>query len=154
MKRVVGGVVLLLAVLVFGLAPARGEDPKTAAAVKDLDATLTKAFKDKDLKTLEKYTAPDFIAISPLGKVHNRKEYFDHLGKTTVKFDDLKETDVKVRVLGDTAVVTGLLEIKASGGTKDISGEYRWTRTYAKKGADWFVLSEQHTYVLPAAPPK
>jgi ketosteroid isomerase-like protein len=154
MKRVVGGAVLLVAILAFGLAPVFGEEQKTADAVKALDAKLTDAFKNRDVKTLEKFTAADFIAISPTGKVHDRKEFFERMGKSTLKVADLKETDVKVRVLGDTAVVTGLLEIKASTDTKDISGDYRWTRVYAKKGADWMVLSEQHTFVLPATPPK
>jgi ketosteroid isomerase-like protein len=152
MKRVIGGAVVLAGLMAFGVTSAFGEDQKTGDAVKDLDMKLTEAFKTKDVKTLEKYLAPNFIAISPTGKVHDRKAFFDHLAKSTLKVTDLKETDIKVRVLGDTAVVTGVLEIKASTETKDTSGEYRWTRVYAKKGSDWSVLSEQHTYVLPAAP--
>jgi len=153
------GVALVLAVFAGGLTLARGEenkaaDDKTADAVKALDTKLTDAFKIRDVKTLDKYSADDYIAIDPLGRVHDKKKYLEHLSKGTAKFDTLKETDQKVRMFGDTAVVTGLLNIKAMVGDKDISGDYRWTRVYTKKGNDWLCVTEQHTFVQPKEPGK
>ena len=144
MKKV--GVALLAAVLAYGLTPARADDKDD---LKALDAKLTDAFKARDVKTIDKYTADDYIAIDPQGRVHDKKKHLEHLSKGTVKFDDLKETDVKVRVFGETAIVTGLLTLKGMVLDKDISGDYRWTRVYNKKGGDWQCVSEQHTYVLP-----
>lgn len=145
MKKV--SVMLLLAVLTFGQTPARGEEKKDD--LKALDAKLTNAFKDRDVKTLDKFTAPDYVAIDPLGRVHEKKKYLEHIGKGTAKFDEVKETEVKVRIFGDTAVVTGLLYLKGTARDKDISGDYRWTRVYAKKGGEWLCVAEQHTYVQP-----
>ena len=80
--------------------------------------------------------ADDYILIDPRGRVHTKEQYLEHLskGKANPKFEDLKETDVKVRVFGDTAVVTGLLHVKGKLQDKDVSAEYRWTRVYNKKG--------------------
>jgi ketosteroid isomerase-like protein len=149
MKRV--GAVLLTAILAFGLTLARGEEKADSASddLKALDAKLTEAFKKHDVKTLEKYTADDVIVIDPLGRVHDKKQYFAHLNKGNTTINELKESDVKVRIFGDTGVVTGLLTLKAMVKDKDISGEYRWTRVYNKKGGEWQVVAEQHTYVYP-----
>jgi ketosteroid isomerase-like protein len=149
MKRV--GMVLLLATLAFGLSPARGEDKKadTVSDLKALDAKLTDAFKARDVKTLDKYTAEGYIEIDPRGGLHTKKQFLEHLTKGTAKFEDLKETEVKVRVYGDTAVLTGLLHLKGTVGDKDISGDYRWTRVYNKKDGEWLCVTEQHTYVHP-----
>jgi len=146
------GVVLLAAVLASGLTPTRGEEKKADKAADDLkalDAKLTEAFKNHDVQMLDKYTANDYIAIDPLGRTHEKKKYLDHISKGIAKFDELKETDVKVRVFGNTAVVTGLLHIKGMAKDKDISGAYRWTRVYNKKGGEWQCVAEQHTFVEP-----
>jgi len=148
MKKV--GAALFVAVLVLSQTPARGEDKK-GEDLKALDAKLTDAFKNHDYKLIESHAADDIIFIDPLGRVHNRQQYFEHLGKGNLKISELNESDVQVRHLGNTGVVTGLLTLKAMVGEKDISGEYRWTRVYSKKGKDgeWKVVAEQHTYVLP-----
>jgi len=149
MKKV--GTVLLMATLAVGLSPVRGQDKKadTVAELKALDAKLTDAFKARDVQILDKYTAKGYLEIDPRGGLHNKKQYLEHLSKGTAKFEDLKETDVKVRVYGNTAIVTGLLHLKAMVQDKDISGDYRWTRVYNKKGDEWLCVNEQHTYVIP-----
>ena len=154
MKR--AGAVLLTAILACGLAPVRGEEKgeKGSGELKALDAKLTDAFQKGDWKTLEKHTADDALFISPTGRTHNKKEHFERLGMAEAKVAELKETDVKARVNGDTGVVTGLLHLKGMVKDKDISGEYRWTRVYTKKDGMWLVILEQHTYVQPKEQPK
>jgi ketosteroid isomerase-like protein len=144
------GAVLFVAILALSQAPARGEDKKEKAAdLKALDAKLTQAFKNHDVKTLEEHAADHMMVIDPLGRVHNKKQYFEHLEKGTAKISELSESDVHARQYGDTGVVTGMLTLKAMANGKDISGDYRWTRVYVKINGDWKVVSEQHTYVLP-----
>ena len=145
--------VLFMAILAVGLSPARGDDKKaeTAAELKALDAKLTDAFKSHDFEMIGKHIADDYILIDPRGGVHKKEQYLEHLskGKGNPKFEDLKETDVNVRVFGDTAVVMGLLHVKGKVQDKEISPEYRWTRVYNKKGDEWHCVHEQHTYVVP-----
>ena len=71
------------------------------------------------------------------------------MAKGTAKIEELKESDVHVRDFGKTAVVTGLLHLKATVEKNDIGGEYRWTRVYNKKGDKWLCVYEQHTFVTP-----
>jgi ketosteroid isomerase-like protein len=151
MKRLSAVLLLVVAILAFGLTPARADDKDD---LKTLDAKLTDAFKARDVKTLDKHTADDFVAIGPLGKVRDKKQYLEHLSKGKAVLEDVKESDIKARVFGETGVVTGVLTIKGKVEDKDIGGDYRWTRVYHKKGGDWLVIVEQHTYVFPKEPGK
>jgi ketosteroid isomerase-like protein len=149
MKKI--SAVVLMAIAVVGLSSARAEDKAdTASELKALDAKLTEAFKKHEYETLSKHIDDEYVLIDPRGGVHTKKQYLEHLTKGTSKVTDLKETDVKVRVFGDTAVVTGLLGVKGTGeDKKEVSAEYRWTRVYNKKGGEWLVVVEQHTVVIP-----
>ena len=138
---------VLVAILTVGLSAARGQD--AASDLKALDAKLTDAFKTRDYQMLGKHLADGYTLIDPRGGVHSKKQYLKHLADGTAKVKDLKETDVKVKVFGDTAFVTGLLHVKGKEKDKEVSAEYRWTRVYNKSGDEWRCVLEQHTYVLP-----
>lgn len=149
MKKICAG--LFVAIMTVGLSPARGEDKNAdiASNVKALDAKLTAAFIARDFQTLGKHMDEGYVIIDPRGEVHSKTKYLKHLTDGTSKVKDLSETDVKVRVFGDTAVVTGLLKVKGKAEDKDVSAEYRWTRVYNKSGDEWLCVLEQHTHVQP-----
>ncbi len=147
MKRAGAMLVLFAAVLAVGLAPVYGAE--AGDDLKGLDAKITAAVKAGDAKTVGKYLADDYMVIDPLGRTHTKKSYLGYIEKDIAKFDQLSEMDVKVKTFGDAAVVTGVLNIKGKVNDKDVSGEYRWTRVYHKKGDDWQIIVEHHTYIHP-----
>jgi ketosteroid isomerase-like protein len=148
MKKI--SAVLVMVILAVGLSSARGQEKKgdTVAELKALDAKLTDAFKTHDLQKLGKHIDDEYMLIDPRGGVHNKKQYLEYMAEGPSKVKDLKETDVKVRVFGETAVVSGLLHVKGKVDDKDIHAEYRWTRVYNKRGNEWLCVLEQHTHVL------
>jgi ketosteroid isomerase-like protein len=145
MKR--AAAVLVTAALAVGLTPAYGEEK--ADDLKALDAKITAAVKSGDAREVGKYLADDYMVVDPLGRTHTKKSYLGYIEKDIAKFEDLKETDVKVRTFGDAAVITGLLHIKGKVNDKDVGGEYRWTRVYHKKDGGWQIIVEHHTFVHP-----
>lgn len=145
MKRFIAA--KLIAIVALGVSVSYAQD--AASDLKALDAKLTEAFKTRDVKLLGKHMADDYIIVDPRGDVHNKKKYLKHLSEGTAKFEELKETDVKVYITGDTGVVTGLLHVKGKEKDKAIHAEYRWTRVYNKKGETWTCVAEQHTHVMP-----
>jgi ketosteroid isomerase-like protein len=149
MKKI--SAVLVMVILTVGLSSAPGQEKKadTVSELKELDAKLTDAFKAHDLQKLGKHIDDEYMLIDPRGGVHNKKQYLEHLTGSPPKVKDLKETDVKVRVFGDTAVVTGMLHVKGKVEDKDVNAEYRWTRVYNKRGDEWRCVLEQHTHVVP-----
>jgi hypothetical protein len=56
-----------------------------------------------------------------------------------------------VRVLGEAAVVTGRITVKAAYKGQDISGSYRFTDVFARNGGRWVCVASQSTMVPLAA---
>ena len=138
--------VLLVTFLALGLSTAFGQE---GAELKTLDAKLTDAFKARDFQMLGKHMADDYTLVDPRGGTHTKTQYLKHLKDGTAKFEELKETDVKAKIFGDTGVVTGVLHVKGKAEGKTINAEYRWTRVYSKKGGEWLCVLEQHTHIVP-----
>ena len=54
---------------------------------------------------------------------------------------------LRVRVFGNTAVVTGSDTEKSTEGGKDTSGKYIWTDVFVKQNGKWRAVSSQITKV-------
>ena len=62
-----------------------------------------------------------------------------------LKIESSKIEDMKVRVYGDTAVVTYATTDKGTYKGRDISGQYRWTDVFVKQNGKWQLVSGQGT---------
>jgi ketosteroid isomerase-like protein len=54
---------------------------------------------------------------------------------------ELTEEDLQVRVHGDVAVTFVVLAIRGTIDGADVSGRYRYTRTWARAAGDWQVIA-------------
>ena len=118
-----------------------------------LERDGAEAAKRRDVSFSEKLEAPDFLFIDPSGMVHTREEDLALSRSGDLKFESLNLDDMKVRVYGDTAVVTGQSTVKGTYKTQDISGKYRWTDVFVKRGGEWKVVNAQLTMVQAGPPP-
>ena len=67
-----------------------------------------------------------------------------------VKFDKIDYSDTKIRVYGDSAVVTTTADVVGhSKTTGDLSGRYRYTRVYTRHNKDgaWRIVSFEYSRV-------
>ena len=62
-----------------------------------------------------------------------------------IKLESDEPSDMKVRVYGNTAVVTGKANIKGTIAGKDASGTVAFTRVWVKKGGKWMTVALQQT---------
>jgi hypothetical protein len=56
---------------------------------------------------------------------------------------------MKVRIYGDTAIVTGRSDAKGVVGGRELKGPVMFTRVYVKKGGKWQSVAFQQTPVVP-----
>jgi ketosteroid isomerase-like protein len=62
-----------------------------------------------------------------------------------VHYDSIQITDMKVRVYGNTAIVTARAEVKGNDLGEDFSGPYRFTRVWVRRNGRWQAVSYQAT---------
>lgn len=109
--------------------------------IESLEAAWRNAELSNNVGEMGKLLADDYIGISANGTVQTKAETIDARRAGTVRIKSLDLTDVKVRVYGDTAVVTSKAALVGENGQSDMSGNYRYTRVYNRRLGQWKIVS-------------
>ena len=135
-----GKIILLVTALCSGLATglvaSSEEDAKAVAA---LDTKYQAAVKSNDAATMDQILADDFVLVNGRGKVSSKTDLIESARKKDVIYErqDEEPGTQKVRVWGDTAVVTALLWIKAAQTGKPIDYKLWFSDTYVRTPLGW-----------------
>ena len=112
---------------------ASGEDEQ---ALLQLERDWSEAFVKKDVATLDRIMANEFQANWP-AFVGNKKQYLGLVKGGTAKAQSSANSEMKAFVLGDMAIVHGLVTEQSSVAGKDTSGQYRYTDVFVKRDGRW-----------------
>jgi ketosteroid isomerase-like protein len=129
------------------------EDAKAVAA---LDTKYQAAVKANDTTTMDQILADDFVLVTGRGKVFSKADLLDSARKKEVTYErqDEEPGSQKVRVWGDTAVVTALLWIKSVQGGKPADYKLWFSDTYVRTPTGWRYVFGQASLPLPKPDPK
>jgi ketosteroid isomerase-like protein len=129
-------------------APA-GDGSRTVAA---LDTEYQAAVKRNDAATMDRILADDFVLVTGRGKTYNKADLLAEARKKSTVYERQDELEQKVRVWGDTAVVTALLWLKGTDEGKPFDRKLWFSDTYVRTPAGWKYVFGQASLSLPAAP--
>src|SRR5215471_21425289 len=102
MKHLFAITLLVLTACGFAFGDQASDERELTQLVKDLNAAIVKP----DIAVLERVLDKDYTHYRPHGNVENRAQYLEDRKTGSVDFDSLVADDIKVRVYGDTAIVT------------------------------------------------
>lgn len=100
-----------------------------------------------DLKTLDRMMADDWAGLDFQGNAETKTQAMANLKAGTSTTQSIELGPMKVRVFGDTAIVTGSDTEKSTYKGKDSSGKYVWTDIFVKRNGKWQAVSSQSTKV-------
>ena len=102
---------------------------------------LEKAFADaiikNDLKSIGRIVADDWIIIDPNGEIVDRTRFFEVIKSGALTHDTMHSEDFRVRVYGDSAVVTGVTRAKGKFMGQEFSTRERATDVFVKRVGRW-----------------
>ena len=126
---------------------------KTVAA---LDTKYQAAVKSNDADTMDQILADDFVLVTGRGKIFSKADLIESARKKEVAYERQEEEPgtQKVRMWGDTAVVTALLWIKAAQGGKPVDYKLWFSDTYVRTPAGWRYVFGQASLPVPQAESK
>lgn len=140
-----------MTLLVLALASARVVAAQTGQAEQEVRAVL-KQMIDADLEhdaaALDRTTTDDYTITRDNGIVRNKAETLQGIRNGSTKFESFNVSDIRVRIYGQTAVVTFHEAIKGSRAGKDMSGEFREVRVFVKRGSNWRAVLAQRTRII------
>jgi ketosteroid isomerase-like protein len=170
--------VALVALNLTGCQPAEGPTTNTAPPVvretpPDVGAITTelmriendwpRVIKERDVEAIRKVEAEDYFGVVPDGSVSNKEMDIKDATAGNMTADSAEVTDIKVTVLdNDAAVASGRTILKGGkykmpdGKSMDISGEYRFVDTFARRNGEWKLVASAAVRVMnptPAASP-
>ena len=147
-KMLVSAVTLCL--LTVPMSRALAQEDSDAAEVRALDFKLTDAYKQRKFDLLASLLDEDFVITFEDGSIYGKTGYISFSATTTIHVDVAEMTDVKVRMHGNTAILTGVYHEKG----KDKDGPYdfhdRFTDVWMKSGGKWRLIASH--YAIPLKP--
>jgi ketosteroid isomerase-like protein len=118
-----------------------GQHSQVEQDLMQIERDWAAAMVKKDTAALGRFTADDWVFTAPDGRLQTRAEIEAELGSGDLKFESSTVDDLKVRVFGDTAIVTGRTTDKGQYKGQDISGQYRFTDIFVKRNGRWQSVS-------------
>jgi ketosteroid isomerase-like protein len=155
MRRVaftIGLVSLAFAVAIIAQTTAQPKSGSVEQELIKLENDWANAWVKHDVEFFERIEADDYTWISPQGEVWTKSRdvafvrYLDSVKDITMSY---VTTEVKVRVYGDAAVVTGLDTIKETNKGKEVNRQERWTNTWIKRMGQWQCVAGHTSVVSP-----
>lgn len=140
----------ILPSLFITLALSSHAQPKLSSAAQAL-VKIEKDWSDADVKkdvaALNRILAEDWVGIDFQGTVMNKAAVLRDVGAksdiTATESTTLGE--MKIRVYGNTAVVSGTEVERSQYRGEDSSGEYIWTDVFVRRNGRWQAVSSQST---------
>jgi hypothetical protein len=132
--------------LAIGVARADGHNPNPVEkALLKIEAELIGALVRNDVAVFERHLADTYAYVGPDGNVQDRAKWIADMKSGALKMASSANDEFKVQVHGKAAVVTYRSTDKGTYNGRDISGQYRWTDVFVKKGTRWLIVASQGT---------
>ncbi len=132
------------AVLLLACA-ALAQEKSEAATVRALELKWTESYKQRSIDNLSSLLADDFTITVEDGSVYSKAGYISHTADSKVKIEVAEMTDLKVRVHGDVAVVTGAYHEHGESDGKPYDYRDRLTDIWIKSAGKWQVIASHYS---------
>ena len=148
-------VLILVLVVLASYAPAQPRKSGAATTaetnaedeIKNLEEARNQAVVHGDVAALDRMTSDDYTFITLRGEVRTKSDILKGFASGTFHYESREISDLRVRIYGDAAVVTGRSVQKGMENGKDYSGDYRFTRVYVKQKGHWVTVALQTTLI-------
>jgi len=115
--------------------------------IRALETARNEAILHGDAAALDKMTSDDYTFITLRGELRTKAEILKGFSSGAFRYESREISDLRIRVYGDAAVVTGRSVQKGRENGKDYSGAYWFTRVYVRQAGEWRTVALQTTLI-------
>jgi len=121
------------------------EKAGAAAEIRSLELKRTESYKQRQIDILSSLLADDFVITIEDGSTYSKPGYISHSADASVHVEVAEMSDLKVRMHGDTAVVTGAYHERGESNGKRYEYHDRLTDVWMKVGGRWQVVASHYS---------
>ncbi|PYX73394.1 MAG: hypothetical protein DMG78_09270 [Acidobacteria bacterium] len=122
-----------------------GQGKSEGDTVRALELKWTESYKQRSIDILSSLLADEFVITVEDGNVYSKAGYISHTADSKVRVDVAEMSDLKVRVHGNTAIVTGAYHEKGVSEGKPYEYRDRLTDVWIKSAGKWQVLASHYS---------
>jgi len=137
-----------LALWALNSAPAQNKPEVGSSQILKLENQWNAAYQRGDVAAMDSMLADDFVITLEDGSTFSKLGYIAHSGSSTVHVEISEMSDLKVRMHGKVAVVTGVYHEKGEDKGKAYEYRDRFTDVWMNNGHGWRVIVSH--YSIPA----
>jgi ketosteroid isomerase-like protein len=133
-----------------GIGPIHPRKDAFKHQVEKLEDVWRTAQLNGDVASMDKLLSDDYVGISMNGQVVTKAQQLDRLRNRQTILTKIDLDDVKVKLIGTTAIVTSRAEVEGTNDGASVRGMYRYTRVYSRlPTGDWKITNFEATRVGP-----
>jgi ketosteroid isomerase-like protein len=149
MRTLVVVTVALVAALPYASAQNRkGKEHKHVerAQIIALEHQWQKAALADDIPAMDNLLSEDYLGINAGGEVLTKTQQLDHMRDGKFMLTKLDISDIRIKLVGNIAIVTCLAQVEGTSDDAPLHGAYRYTRIYQRlAGGVWRVTNFEVT---------
>ncbi|MBX7220751.1 MAG: nuclear transport factor 2 family protein [Blastocatellia bacterium] len=126
-----------------------GEDEKIIAA---LDTEYQAAVEKNDVQTMDRILHDDFVLVLGDGKTYHKADLLNSARSGKIVYEHQVDSEQKVHVWGDTAVITALLWLKGTNDGKPFERKLWFSDTYIRTSKGWRYVFGQASLPISKTP--
>lgn len=143
MQRFLASVALVCLLTATCIVSQAQEQPE-AAKVRALEVRLMESYKQRQIDLLASLLDDDFVITFEDGNTYGKTGYISYSATPSVRVDVVEMADVKIRMHGDTAILTGAYHERGDNKGKPYDYRDRFTDVWMKSGGKWRLVASHY----------
>jgi ketosteroid isomerase-like protein len=123
-------------------------DPKRVerGQIEALENQCRNAQLADDVPAMDKLLSEDFLGITANGELNTKAQFLDRMRNRVLVISTMQVSDQKIKLVGDVAIVTSLVQVTGNSEGLPIAGSFRYTRVYQRlPGRMWKITNFEIT---------
>lgn len=122
-----------------------GQDASEASMVRALELKMLDCYRLRQVEVFATVLDDDFVITFEDGSTYSKTGYLSYSASSSTRVELAEIPEMKVRVHGDTAIVTGVYHEKGLDAQKAYDYRDRFTDVWMKKSSKWRLVAAHYS---------
>jgi len=121
------------------------DEAPDAATIRADEVRIAEAYKNRQVDSFASLLDDDFVITFEDGSVYSKTGYLSYSASSSTRVEVAEVSDMKIRLHGDTAVVTGMYHEKGMDSRTAYDYHDHFTDVWMKKAGKWRLIAAHYS---------